>query len=112
MLVSGAGVVINGVLYAAASDWIPPAASISTAAGQPGTAPVSMRSSAPATKSSKGGSARGPTETIPTGVYVATGTPTTTTTSTSGAMATGICAPNTARRGLSLGMLVLVVICV
>jgi carboxypeptidase C (cathepsin A) len=113
MLANGAGVIINGVLYAAASDWIPPAASVSTAAGQPGTAPVSMMSSAaPASKTSKGGSASGTTETVPTGVYVATGTPTTSTTSTGGAMATGIYVQNAARRGLSLGMLFLGVICV
>lgn len=112
MLANGAGVIINGVLYAAASDWIPPAASVSTAAGQPGTAPVSMMSSAPASKTSEGGSASGTTETVPTGVYVATGTPTTSTTSTGGAMATGIYVQKAARRGLSLGMLFLGVICV
>jgi carboxypeptidase C (cathepsin A) len=113
MLANGAGVIINGVLYAAASDWIPPAASVSTAAGQPGTAPVGMMSSAPAaTQSSMGGSARGTTETVPTGVYVATGTPTTSTTSTGGAMATGIYVQNAARRGLGLGILFLGVICV
>jgi carboxypeptidase C (cathepsin A) len=112
MLANGAGVIINGVLYAAASDWIPPAAGVSTAAGQPGTAPVSMMSSAPASKTSKGGSASGTTETVPTGVYVATGTPTTSTTSTGGATATGIYVQKAARRGLSLGMLFLGVICV
>jgi carboxypeptidase C (cathepsin A) len=112
MLANGAGVIINGVLYAAASDWTPPAASVSTLAGQPGTAPVSMMSSAPPTKTSKGGSAMETTETVPTGVYVATGTPTTSATSTGGAMPTGLYVQNAARRGLSLSMLFLGVACV
>jgi len=97
-LAIGAGVVINGVLYAAASDWTPPAASISTAAGQPGNAPMSMMSSAPSAES---------TNTIPTGVYVATGTPTTSATPTCGAMGTGLRVRRAARRGLSLSMLFL-----
>lgn len=112
MLANGAGVIINGVLYAAASDWTPPAASLSTAAGQPGTAPKSMMSSPPPTKPTKGGSAMETTQTVPTGVYVATGTPSPSTTSTGGAMAPGLHVQNALRRGLSLGMLFLGVACV
>ena len=111
MLANDAGVIINGVLYAAVSDWTPPAASVSTAAGQPGTAPVSMMSSAPTSEPSKGGSARETTDTVPTGVYVATGTPTTSSTSTGGAMATGCQVQRAARRGLSLSMLFLGAVC-
>jgi carboxypeptidase C (cathepsin A) len=112
MFANDAGVIINGVLYAAASDWTPPAASVSTAAGQPGTAPVSMMSSAPPSKSTEGGPARETTGTLPTGVYVATGTPTTSTTATGGAMATGLNVQRAARRGLSLSMLFLGAVCV
>jgi carboxypeptidase C (cathepsin A) len=111
MFANGAGVIINGVLYAMSSDWTPPAASVSTVAGQPGTAPMSMMSSAPPTKSSKGGSAMQTTETVPTGVYVATGTPTTSATSTGGAMPTGLYVQNAARRGLSLSILFLGMVC-
>jgi carboxypeptidase C (cathepsin A) len=112
MLANGAGVIINGVLYAAASDWQPPAANISTAAGQPGTAPISMMSSAPPSVSTKGGSARETTNTVPTGVYVATGTPTTSATSTGGAIATGLNVQRAMRRGVSLSMLFLGAVCV
>ena len=112
MLANDAGVIINGVLYAAASDWRPPAASVSTAAGQPGTAPISMMSSAPTSKPTKGGSVRETTNTVPTGVYVATGTPTTSSTSTGGAMATGLYVQRAARRGLSLSVLFLGAVCV
>ena len=112
MLANGAGVIINGVLYAAASDWTAPAASVSTAAGQPGTAPMSMMSSAPTSEPSNPGSARETSNSVPTGVYVATGTPTTSSTSTGGAMATGLDVQRAARRGLSLSMLFLGVVCV
>ena len=82
MLANGAGVIINGVLYDEASDWTPPAGNISTVAGMPGTAPVSMMSSAPPIASTDGGrqgsmTAKGSVTTgLPTGVFVATGTPT------------------------------------
>jgi Serine carboxypeptidase len=112
MLANGAGVTINGVLYAAASDWQPPAANISSTAGQPGTAPISMMSSAPPSVSTKGGSARETTNTVPTGVYVATGTPTTSATSTGGAIATGLNVQRAMRRGVSLSMLFLGAVCV
>jgi hypothetical protein len=112
MLANGAGVTINGVLYAAASDWQPPAANISSTAGQPGTAPISMMSSAPPSVPTKGGSTRETTNTVPTGVYVATGTPTTSATSTGGAIATGLNVQRAMRRGVSLSMLFLGAVCV
>jgi len=112
MLANGAGVIINGVLYAASSDWQPPATNISTAVGQPGTAPISMMSSAPPPTPTKGGSAGETTNTVPTGVYVATGTPTTSATSTGGAIATGLNVQRAMRRGVSLSMLFLGAVCV
>ena len=76
MLANDAGVIINGVLYEQASDWTSPSPSVSSEAGQPGSAPMSMMSSAPPpAKSSKGVSSPRTTSSLPTGVYVATGTP-------------------------------------
>ena len=77
MIQDGQGVVINGALYNQSSDWTAPASSISENAGVPGTIP----SSSPPTSASSvrtAGSSVTPSTTsnIPTGVYVATGTPT------------------------------------
>ena len=83
MLANGAGVIINGVLYNSAADWIPPAASISTEAGMPGRPPASM-TSAPISSSKHSGSTSkniaSKTSSLPTGVYTATGVPSTTAT--------------------------------
>ena len=74
MIHNGQGVVINGVLYDKESDWQPPESSIALYAGIPGTVPTSMT----ATSASSVGRVMTPSTTIsvPTGVYVATGTPT------------------------------------
>ncbi|MCJ1358428.1 MAG: hypothetical protein MMC33_008428 [Icmadophila ericetorum] len=74
MLENIEGVIINGVLYDQASDWQPPASSVSQEAGVPGSVPTS------ATLSSASlvlGTPMSPSTTInyPTGVYVATDTP-------------------------------------
>ena len=71
LLQQGGGVIINGVLYDKESDWTPPASTVSQQAGVPGTAPTSMLAS-----SVTYGSGPRPTSALPTGVYVATGTPT------------------------------------
>ncbi len=75
LLRGGQGVVINGVLYEKGSDWKAPASSVSIAIGVPGTLPPAMTAtvstgmeSVPAGTSS--------TSSLPTGVYVATGSPT------------------------------------
>lgn len=86
MLANDAGVIINGVLYADASDWKPPSPSISSMAGMPGTAPASMISSVPESshpRSTKKGSRK--TSSLPTGVFTATGVPYTASTSSGGA---------------------------
>lgn len=84
MLANGAGVIINGVLYSNADDWISPPASISTEAGMPGTPPASMMTSAPESSSKLSGSVseQSPPKTtsLPTGVYTATSVPSMTTT--------------------------------
>jgi carboxypeptidase C (cathepsin A) len=87
MLANGAGVVINGVLYNAESDWKAPAGSVTDMAGQPGTAPTGMAntSSLPSTQG-KGAPAGATTSSgLPTGVYTATSIPTTSATKTAGA---------------------------
>ena len=85
MLANGAGVIINGVLYNDAADWIPPAASVSTVAGVPGTPPASMKS-APSSATKHSGSMSNidatKTSSLPTGVYTATGVPSSTATTT------------------------------
>jgi carboxypeptidase C (cathepsin A) len=99
MLANDAGVVINGVLYEQESDWQPPDPGLVTIAGVPGTAPVSMITTAPLPASSSSSSSSdsassgastkthdsggGKTTTtaaksissLPTGVYTATGVP-------------------------------------
>ncbi|EXJ94182.1 hypothetical protein A1O1_02575 [Capronia coronata CBS 617.96] len=100
MLANNAGVLVNGVLYDEQSDWQSPDPSLVTIAGVPGTAPVSMVTSAPESstssrrssstsnkqsgKVSKTGSSSSrktatmePTTSsgLPTGVYTATGVP-------------------------------------
>ena len=78
MLANGAGVVINGVLYNAESDWVSPAGSATSMAGQPGTAPTAMVSisDAPSTQGKVDEGATTITG-LPTGVYTATTIPTT-----------------------------------
>ena len=84
MLANGAGVIINGVLYNNAADWISPPASISTEAGMPGNPPMSMMTSAPNSTTKHSGStskhSAPKTSSLPTGVYTATGVPSTTAT--------------------------------
>ena len=74
MIAKGEGVIINDVLYGQASDWQEPASSVILNAGMPGSVPLSMTASS---ISSTNGRTMAPTTTIsiPTGVYVATGTP-------------------------------------
>jgi carboxypeptidase C (cathepsin A) len=74
MIESGEGVIINGVLYNASSDWQAPASSIMMQAGMPGTVPPAMT----ATTSTSMGMPMQPltSQHYPTGVYVATNTPT------------------------------------
>lgn len=74
MLQQGQGVIINGVLYAKASDWKAPASSVSVRAGMPGTVPPSMTASTAVASDKSGITA----SSMATGVYVATTTPTTT----------------------------------
>jgi len=80
MLANNAGVLINGVLYDSEDDWKSPDPSIMTMAGAPGTAPISMMTSAPpstALSKSKTTITKTTTTTsVPTGVYTATGVPT------------------------------------
>lgn len=105
MLANDAGVVINGVLYNDASDWQSPDPSLITGAGVPGTAPISMFTSAPAVGSStkpstpgstsahsKTSTTAGGTSTLPTGVYTATGIPKMSSGSNGGASATSAAA--------------------
>ena len=73
MIQQGQGVIINGVLYNKASDWEPPASSISVQAGVPGTVPTSMTASTLAPSGSTTYTAS-TTGSVATGVYVATGT--------------------------------------
>lgn len=99
MLANGAGFIINGVLYDQDTDWKPPDPSVMTIAGVPGTAPISMVTSAPSPESAPGAEptslpstrSRGKittgststkpstttklTSSLPTGVYTATGLP-------------------------------------
>ena len=77
MLQNGQGVIINGVLYDKESDWQPPAAEVESLAGMPGTVPLSMTASTASMSSGMGmvGGESRTTGSLPTGVYVATGTP-------------------------------------
>jgi carboxypeptidase C (cathepsin A) len=92
MLANGAGVLINGVLYNAESDWEEPVGSDVSMAGQPGTAPTGMASLADTSGmvSTQGIGGQVVTELttttgLATGVYTATGIPTTSTTKTASA---------------------------
>ncbi len=112
MLANNAGVIINGVLYDQASDWTAPAASLSTAAGRPGTAPMSMMPSAPPVNSTRSGHGAKTTSSLPTGVYVATGTPTMSATGKSGATAMVSGVRCIVKRSLSVALLLLGTLCV
>ncbi|KIV86810.1 hypothetical protein PV11_02397 [Exophiala sideris] len=105
MLANEAGVIINGVLFQEESDWQSPDPSLVTVAGVPGTAPISMITSAPtggsSTKLSSPGStsvhsrtttATGASSTLPTGVYTATSIPQTSSGGQRGASATSAAA--------------------
>lgn len=78
-LSQGRGVIINGVWYEKSSDWTPPPRSLSSLAGQPGTAPTSTKT--PESTSARGGRDGGGTSALTqaTGVYVASTVPTTST---------------------------------
>ena len=79
MLQQGEGVVINGILYSASSNWRAPASSISMIAGYPGTGPLSTVSSGRAgPMPTKSGGAASTTTGPMTGVFTATSTPSTT----------------------------------
>lgn len=92
MLANRAGVIINGILYASEQDWVPPDPSVVADAGVPGTLPAEAMQTLPpnAGGSTVAGAPRGPvtttvmTESLPTGVYTATGTPVMTTTRKAG----------------------------
>ncbi|KIX04314.1 uncharacterized protein Z518_05181 [Rhinocladiella mackenziei CBS 650.93] len=100
MLANSAGVIVNGVLYDQATDWQSPDPRLVTMAGVPGTAPMSMITSAPTsedttapdtstlpstrrsreTRTGNGGTKTATTKektttSLPTGVYTATGVP-------------------------------------
>ena len=72
----GQGVIINGILYSASSDWKAPESSISMMAGFPGNGPLStIPTEAPVSTATKTGGGV-TTTTIPlTGVFTATSTP-------------------------------------
>ena len=70
---NGQGVIINGVLYDAESDWRAPASSVSGDAGYPGSIPTST-AARPASSASPSGPAASTSEVL-TGVYTATATP-------------------------------------
>ncbi|KAL8734680.1 MAG: hypothetical protein Q9166_001336 [cf. Caloplaca sp. 2 TL-2023] len=73
-ILKGEGDIVNGILYDEFSDWHPPGSSISMQAGYPGTvAPAMTATSLPPSDPGDGATT---TMDIPTGVYVATGTPT------------------------------------
>ncbi|KAL6717518.1 hypothetical protein ACLMJK_005433 [Lecanora helva] len=84
-LQQGQGVIINGILYSASSNWKAPESSISMVAGYPGSGPLSTTSTEgpgpePITHTKSDGAS---TTTEPlTGVYTATSTPSTTKKST------------------------------
>ena len=73
MLQQGQGIIINGVLYNEASDWNPPASSMSAMAGYPGTYPTSTSTTGPAP--TEKGSSPSTTIAVLTGVFTATSTP-------------------------------------
>ena len=106
MLANGAGAIINGVLYAAESDWKAPAGSVSDMAGQPGTAPTGMVSTSimGSTGGSGGPGSKGITATsgLATGVYTATTIPTTSATKTAGASRPGFSRSHASMTGLAI----------
>ena len=115
MLANEAGVIINGVLYDKESDWTPPPSTISMAAGKPGNAPTSMIASPPpaaslsASSGNKGSTSAQTTRSgLPTGVYVATGTPSISATSTKKGVA-GRCVQLQVAK-IALGVLVVVMV--
>jgi carboxypeptidase C (cathepsin A) len=71
----GQGVIINGVLYAASSDWQAPASSDIAGAGTPGSVPYSMTATSSMQATSGTSVAPSTTTPVPTGVFVATATP-------------------------------------
>ncbi|KAL9124920.1 MAG: hypothetical protein Q9217_005800 [Psora testacea] len=73
-LQNGDGVIINGVLYDAESDWKRPPSSVSAVAGWPGHGPSSTMTTGQI-PTTGGGSAATLIPTIPTGVFTATATP-------------------------------------
>lgn len=77
MLQQNKGMIINGILYSASSDWKSPPSSISMVAGYPGTGPPSTTTNGAPSPTTKG-SASTTTSEVPTGVFTATSTPSTT----------------------------------
>ncbi|KAL8766182.1 MAG: hypothetical protein Q9209_006947 [Squamulea sp. 1 TL-2023] len=72
-ILKGEGAVVNGILYDKASNWRPPASSVSVEAGYPGSMPPAM--TATSLQSSGPNDAATTVDDVPTGVYVATATP-------------------------------------
>ncbi|KAJ9613638.1 hypothetical protein H2204_014793 [Knufia peltigerae] len=111
MLANKAGVLINGVLYDQESDWQSPPPDVTSVAGVPGTAPISIITAVPSSSSSSrpiaskasmsdhidSKTTKGKTTTtLPTGVYTATNVPPTSTAARSSASSTS--AASTHRR--------------
>lgn len=109
VLANGGGVIINGVLYNSAGEWVSPDPSVSTEAGMPGTPPASMMTSAPSSTTKHIGSVsnHGATRTssLPTGVYTATGVPSATATTSKNEGRGGMPSLRGMRWALFLGLL-------
>lgn len=109
VLANDGGVVINGVLYSSAGDWMTPDPSLSTEAGVPGTPPASMMTSAPNSTTKHLGSTSNHdatrTSSLPTGVYTATGVPSTTATPSKNEAETSLPSLRDLRWALILGII-------
>ncbi|KZF24904.1 alpha/beta-hydrolase [Xylona heveae TC161] len=70
MIMNGQGVVINGVLYDKASDWSSPASTATSNVGVPGSYPTTKTETSVVTQTASATV----TSSMPTGVYVASGT--------------------------------------
>jgi hypothetical protein len=109
VLANDGGVIINGVLFNSAEDWMTPDPSLSTEAGVPGTPPASMMTSAPNSTTKHIGSTSNHdatrTSSLPTGVYTATGVPSTTATTSKNEAETSLPSLRDLRWALILGIL-------
>jgi hypothetical protein len=111
VLANDGGVIINGVLFNSAGDWMKPNPSLSTEAGMPGTPPAGMMTSAPNSTTKYVGSTSSHdatrTSSLPTGVYTATGVPSTTATTSKNEAETSLPSLRDLRWALILGILTL-----